>query len=239
MKTNSLLLSLFLLSGLALELPAQADVKVNPGNSKTMHGGKYPPKDVLAFFPDACPGPKDGVMQSLSLSDDQLQKMVNLRDKFNIATAAKGAEMRSLFHQIGAELAQPTIDKKALNDLHARSAKLQAELSDEHFKFMTENAEILTPEQRKKLHQSMLKHQAGPGGEHMPPPPFMGPMTGGPMPPNMMYFRSGGPGMFGPPGMGHPGMGHPGMGQFGGHPPGPGMPSPDGPPGQSPSGKSD
>ena len=228
MKTNSVLLAIILLSGLALELPASADVKVDPSDSKVAHRGKFPPKDVLAYFP-GCSGQKDGFMQSLNLSDDQLQKMVNLRDKFNIATASKGAEMRSLFHQIGAEMAQATIDKKAVNDLHARQAKLQAELSDEHFKFMLENAEILTPEQRKKFHQSMLKHQAGPGGEHMPPPPFMVPF-GGPMPPPMMHFRAGGPGMFPPPGMGPPGMGHPG------HPPGPGAPPPDGPDGPLPPG---
>jgi Spy/CpxP family protein refolding chaperone len=217
------------LGAIVFESPAKADVRVDPAASKGSVA-KLPPEDALAFSPDACMRKKDNFMQSLSLSDEQLQKMSNLRDQFHIATAAKGAEMKALFHQIGAKLAEPNLDKKGVEELHAKSVKLQAELSDEHFKFMTANAEILTPEQRKKMHQMMLQHQAGPGPGGMP---FMGPGMGM-MPPPMMppFGGPGGPGNlmfgpFGPPGMGHPGMGHPpGSGGPGPGRPGPGMPPP-------------
>ncbi len=207
------------LGAIVFESPVWADVRVEPAASR-VSAAKLPPKNALAFSPDACLRKKDGFMQSLLLSDEQLQKMSNLRDQFHIATATKAAEMKALIHQIGAKLAEPNIDKKGVEVLQAKSAKLQAELSDEHFKFMTANAEILTPEQRKKLHQMMLRHHAGPGPGGMP---FMGPGMGM-MPPPMMppFGGPGGPGNlmfgpFGPPGMGHP----PGPG-------GPGMPPPSG-----------
>ncbi|MDZ4836820.1 MAG: Spy/CpxP family protein refolding chaperone [Candidatus Melainabacteria bacterium] len=209
MRLSNFLLTVSI-STFMIAAPAVADIE--PDSLENAEVIERPTNVFLAVNSTDGRFPKVGFMHNLDLTDEQMQNMVALRDRLQIATAAKGAEIKSLMHEIASQLSQPSIDKKAVNELHDKSTKLHAELSNEHHKFMTDTAEILTPEQRKKLYNGMLRHQVGPGpmpfGPMGGPPPMMGHQFGMGFPPPMMghAFGMG----FPPPMMGHPsGMGFP------------------------------
>ena len=186
------------------------------GSVETSWNSAGGPRNFLvALSPDDNPsGSKERRMHPM-LSEDQMKKMVALKDQYRIDVAAKQAEVMALHHKMGDLLSEASINRKAVTDLHGKIAALNADLAQQHLKFVLDSSEIFTPEQRSKMHAMMLRHQSG-------PPPF-----GPAMPPPMMPVGGhmfGGPEGFGPPPFGAPavmGFLSPGMGPHHGPPPPP------------------
>jgi Spy/CpxP family protein refolding chaperone len=190
------------------------------------------PADLLiAFSPNDHHREKEFCMKP-SLTDEQLKRMIALKDQYRINTATKKAELMSLHHNMGDLLGQASIDKQGVKDVFSKISAIQNDLAQQHLKFVLDSAEILTAEQREEIHKGMLRHHAVGGMPFPPPPPAphmmpfgmgdeLGPPIGpfgGPPPfglPPMMGFGIG-PG----PGMG-PMQGPPPHGRFGKPPAGP------------------
>jgi len=117
------------------------------------------------------------------LTEDQMKKMRTLHDQHRIDTAQKQAQLMALKHKMGDLMGEANIDRNQVTSLHGKITALQNDLSESRLKLMLDSAEILTPEQRSKMHNRMMR---GPG-------PMGGPGFGGP--------GFGGPGFPPPPGM--------------------------------------
>lgn len=106
---------------------------------------------------------KDGFMEPPKFSDEQLQRMMELRDQHRIATASQHAELAALSHKLSLLLTADSIDRKEVGSIQAKIDALRSELAKAHAKFTVDSAEILTPEQRQKLRHRLLLHQGRPG----------------------------------------------------------------------------
>jgi Spy/CpxP family protein refolding chaperone len=100
-----------------------------------------------------------GFMGMLDLSDEQMEKMVALKDKYCLDVASKKAELKSLFHQMMNTMTEAKVDKKQAGDLHKKIATIKSDLSDLRFDYTLQAAELLTEEQRKIARHAMLSHQ--------------------------------------------------------------------------------
>lgn len=129
---------------------------------------------------------KDGFMEPPKFSDDQLQRMMELRDQHRIATASQHAELGALSHKLSLLLTADRIDRKEVGSIQAKIQALHSELASLNAKFAVDSAEIMTPEQRQKLRHRLLLHQGrpgfGPGHGPGPLPGFHGDVMFG-MPP--------------------------------------------------------
>lgn len=176
------------------------------------------PKNFLvAYSPKDKPPGKEGCMNP-PLTDEQMKKLVALRDQNRIETAAKHAELIALSHRMTALMGEASIDRKAVTELFSKMTTLKSELAQQHLKLVLDSADVFTPEQRSKMQHLILRRQAGPGGDM----PFLAP----PLPPHAMPIGGHMEGIddFGPPPFGAPpvmGFFNPGIGPHHGPPPPP------------------
>ncbi|MBX3077175.1 Spy/CpxP family protein refolding chaperone [Candidatus Obscuribacterales bacterium] len=176
------------------------------------------PKNFLvAYSPTDKPPHKEGCMNP-PLTDEQMTKLVALRDQNRIETAAKHAELIALSHRMTTLMGEASIDRKAVTELFSKMTSIKSELAQQHLKLVLDTAEVFTPEQRSKMQHLILRRQAGPGGDM----PFFAP----PLPPHAMPIGGHMEGIddFGPPPFGAPPMMrffNPGIGPHYGPPPPP------------------
>lgn len=188
------------------------------GTVETTWASAGGPKNFLvAFSPKDKPPGKEGCMNP-PLSDEQMKKLVALRDQNRIETASKHAELIALSHKMTTLMGDASIDRKAVTDLFSKMTALKSDLAQQHLKLVLDTAEVFTPEQRGKMQTMILRRQAGPAG-HMP-------LFAPPMPPHAMPIGGHMEGLddFGPPPFGAPpmmGFFNPGIGPHQGPPPPP------------------
>ena len=117
---------------------------------------------VYALPPEKGPGShkKFGFKKYLNLSDEQLAKMKDLRNRFRDETrdlryslAIKRLEMRKLF-------TDPKTDDATLLAKQREISKLRQQLSDKRAQMKIEWRKILTPDQIAKLDRMPHKHHA-------------------------------------------------------------------------------
>lgn len=128
------------------------------------------------------------------LSDDQLQKMADLNNKYKDGIAAQKTQLGSLGRQLKDVFAQSQIDRSKALDLQTKINALKAEISLAKLNHKIDKLAVLTPEQREKIRHRILVSQAMGGemkgrGGHCGGGHFRGRMGG-------HHFRGhGGPGM--------------------------------------------
>jgi len=137
MKKTSIIIIAVLVS-----LALVASVYAAPSDDKPGHGKKF------------------GFKKYLNLSDEQLAKMKELRNRFRNETrdlryglAIKRLEMRKLF-------TDPKTDDATLLAKQKEISKLRQQLSDKRARMKIEWRKILTPEQIAKLDRMPFKHHA-------------------------------------------------------------------------------
>lgn len=158
MKPAKQLLSYILLAGTLLSVPAIAadlseqtaadDQSEAASNQVAMRSSSCAPSDDRKSF-----------FESLSMSDAQLEKMAKLKDQFDLNSASKKAELRSLFRQMGDLMTQPTIDRKQITSLQDRMNSLRTDLSNIRLSYALDRAEVFSADQRKQIRHKMLTHQ--------------------------------------------------------------------------------
>lgn len=154
-----------------------------------------------------------GAREKFGLSDDQLEKMSSLNNKFKDSIGAQKTQLGSLHRQLKDVFAQPQLDRAKAVDLQTKINALKAEISIAKLNFKMDKLSILTPEQREKIRHRLLVSQAmggkmqGPGGHCSGGGHSRGRMGG-------HHFRGhsgpGAPGMHRPGGSGKFGFNNPG-----------------------------
>ena len=207
------------------------------------------PMDFLVAYSHNEKTPGKEVCMNPPLTDEQVKRLLAIRDQNRIDTASKHAELISLSHKMTTLMGEESIDRRAVTELFSKMSALRSDLAKQHLELLLDTAEVFTPEQRSKMQHLILRRQASPGGDM----PFYPP----PLPPHAMPAMGIMPGdfEFSPPPFGAPrvmGFFNPGIGPhhpppppgfgFGGHPIGVGTHAgaqahgsgPEGPSGQRP-----
>ena len=123
--------------------------------------------DVAAVLP---PPPLDGDADAamlgpgmhmfkgeLALTDDQYEKMYNLRNDFLDKLGPKMAEVSSLERHMRDVLTSPSIDAKKAAELKTKLAAAKSDLTEMKSDMQLQMAQVLTADQRKHLRLAMSK----------------------------------------------------------------------------------
>lgn len=103
-------------------------------------------------------------MKTLNLSDEQLEKLHNIRVKSKTANASKRAELSVLRTQLREALSAENVDKQAAFSIQSKINALSADLSNARLASMIEKSEVFTAEQRKEIRHRMLQKEGSFGG---------------------------------------------------------------------------
>lgn len=168
-KSQKALTALLAAAGIALAMPlaAHADPMDGPhagcGYGARGHGGF------------GGPGFGERGLHGLNLTEEQKDKIFNLRHAQEPAVRAKLKELRETRSNLQALTHAPTYDEAKVRALTDKSAGVMAELARMHARTEYQIYQILTPEQRKQLDERRAqREEMGPGMMR----PGMGPGTG-------------------------------------------------------------
>ena len=104
-------------------------------------------------------------MKELGITNDQLEKLNSLKQQSEAASAPKKAELKTLFSELRDDMSKPDVDKSQLVALQQKINEVRDQLSINRVSFMADRMAVLTPDQRAKLREHMLKRSTF-GGEH-------------------------------------------------------------------------
>ncbi|MBY0546025.1 MAG: Spy/CpxP family protein refolding chaperone [Candidatus Obscuribacterales bacterium] len=153
--------------------------------------GESPPKSetLLAASVDLRPVPwkPDGAPEfppfALGLSEEQMEKWMDLHDKYAAITTPKQVQLKHLRRIAGLLCSNDSLDKDKIRRTAAEITKLETELSAAREDMMLDHAELLTPEQRKQTRSLIVKRMMCMPPLMIPPPPAaFGPCAKHPMP---------------------------------------------------------
>ncbi len=94
--------------------------------------------------------------QQLGLTDEQVQKLTQLRTEHLTKVSQLGAELAAKRAELSALMWAPEPNQRRVQELTEQIAKLTTELVKERLNFQQEVRKILTPEQLRKLQQRWL-----------------------------------------------------------------------------------
>lgn len=109
-------------------------------------------------------------LEGIDLSDEQIEKIAELKQKSFSRMAHGRIDKTEMMQAIFKALASPDIDRAKVAELKARIKELKASMVDLMIDKMLGFAEILTPEQRKKIHINKIRRCLGSHGEECVPP---------------------------------------------------------------------
>ena len=120
-----------------------------------------PPESVdselyLADMPEGMCG--HDFCQDLGLTDEQLDKLADLKIQYQLDTAQKKAELKAKRHEMMHMLFQPNPDKQKVMSLHNTINNLHNDICNSKINFLFDASSVLTPEQKKILHRKLLMH---------------------------------------------------------------------------------
>lgn len=105
-----------------------------------------------------------GAQCAPSMTTEQLEKLAALKDKFVLDTAQEKAQLKVDRHQLFNLLSKPTVDKQEVLALASKIKGLKAEISDARINYLIAASEVLTPEQKEKMHKRFLFRSIKGGG---------------------------------------------------------------------------
>lgn len=110
-------------------------------------------------------GPLSALKGNLALSDDQYEKLYSLRNQFLDQVATKAVELGTLHRKMKDALTSPNLDAKAVADMGARINALKSDIAAAKLNRLIASAQVLTPEQRKAIHDQMVHRSVESLGE--------------------------------------------------------------------------
>lgn len=105
-----------------------------------------------------------GGRAKMDFSDEQLQKMGALNNKFKDSIGAQAVQLGSLHRQLKEVFTQPQVDRAKALDIQSKINAIKADLSIAKLNHKLDKMAILTPEQREKMRHRMLVSEAFGGG---------------------------------------------------------------------------
>lgn len=121
-----------------------------------------PPSDAIAIGA----GPGAGV--DMNLSDEQLEKIAKIKNDFADAIGPKRLQASSLNRQLRTLMSQEKVDRSAILDIQKKINDLNGDLATSKLSMKLDTLNVLTPEQRQKMHHKQLQRlvfSGGKGGE--------------------------------------------------------------------------
>lgn len=109
-----------------------------------------------------------GLKGELALTDDQYEKMYNLRNDFLDRVGPKMVEAHALERHLRDVLTSPTIDTKKAGDIKSKLAAAKSDLAEAKADMEIQMAQILTADQRKHVRLAMAKCPMIGGWGHRP-----------------------------------------------------------------------
>jgi Spy/CpxP family protein refolding chaperone len=128
-------------------------------------------------------GPFGTLTGPLALSDDQWEKLYQIREDSMEHMGPKMLQMHQTMHHLMDALASPDQDTKKIKDLQSQLASLRADMSSAETSKLVAMSQVLTADQRAAIHKAMIKHavmggmmggHGHMGGHGGPPHPPMG-----------------------------------------------------------------
>ncbi len=159
MKISSRSLTYLVLAGALLAFPSRAQAARDQMPQADDPSMSPPMVAVVPPGNGALCG-KASFLESLNLTDAQLEKMAALKDDFETDTAGKKAELKVLFRKMHNLMTMPTIDRGQITAVHDRINALITDLSNARLNYMMDKADVLTPDQRKQIRHKILTWQA-------------------------------------------------------------------------------
>lgn len=105
-------------------------------------------------------------LHELNLTEEQIEQLADLKMAQHGKFCQFKGSMGELLRLIGKELAKPEIDRGKIAALKQQMQERKAQMADMFIDGMVDMAEVLTPEQRKKLHSMTTRRFLG-----LPPEP--------------------------------------------------------------------
>ena len=105
------------------------------------------------------------MLSGLDLSDEQVERIAELKGRSFSKFAHAKIDMVELHKQLFKELSNATIDKGNVNALAQKIKEQKSQLTDLMIEKMVAFAEVLTPEQRKKARINKIRNFLGIGAE--------------------------------------------------------------------------
>lgn len=124
------------------------------------------PRHHMAGFPGG-PGGKcgpGGFLRGLDLSDEQVERIVEIKQKSFSKVAHGKIDLVELYKQLFKEMGSASIDRNNISSLTAKIKEQKSQLIDLMVGNMVALAEVLTPEQRKKARTNKIRHFLGLAG---------------------------------------------------------------------------
>jgi len=109
-------------------------------------------------FGDHCGG---SPFEGIDLSDDQVEKIMELRQQSFAKIAHARIDMGDLRRRLMKELGAEKIDRSKISALTQQIKDQRSILTDLMVEKLTAHAEILTAEQRKSIRMKMMKRRLG------------------------------------------------------------------------------
>ncbi len=102
-------------------------------------------------------------LKDLDLSDEQLEKIAELKVQGMGHFSQLKSSMGTLMSQMMRELSQDQIDKVKVREIGKQIQECKSKAGDEFMERIITFAEVLTPEQRKKVRMKAIKRFLGVG----------------------------------------------------------------------------
>lgn len=101
------------------------------------------------------------MLKGLALTDDQYEKMYDLRNDFMDKFGPKMVEVASLERHMRDTLTSSSIDTKKAGEIKAKLAQAKSDIAEMKSDLQIQMAQVLTSDQRKTLRLAMEKHCMG------------------------------------------------------------------------------
>ncbi len=101
-----------------------------------------------------------------ALTDDQCQKLYDIKGQFIVTIVPKGLNMYVLIKKMTDLLTSADLDTKTVKDVERQISSACSDLSMTVMDSIVSATQVLTPDQRKALHTKIIRSTLGAGGHH-------------------------------------------------------------------------
>jgi len=136
-------------------------IAINPGG---VHGIR--PMGGMCPMIGHLRGPLAMLEGANALTDDQYEKLDDIKAQFITNVVPKGLNMYLLSRKMKDLLTAPDIDTKAVKDVEKQISSVTSDISTTAMDSIVSATQVLTPEQRKELHSKMIRASLGGSNHH-------------------------------------------------------------------------
>jgi Spy/CpxP family protein refolding chaperone len=138
-----------------------ADEQTVAADDSSMQSGQI----TIAEAPSAAAATGERVR--FQLTDSQLEQLRGLKDKYFADNTTKKAQLAILKNQLRSQMTKENVDRAAVLSIQSQINAAQADLNNARISQMLDAQTVFTPEQRKLMHERMLRggfrHHGGRG----------------------------------------------------------------------------